>query len=623
MKRLCIYSTIGDDTVQVPGRYVPYALRQYKAVVDRLVVVTDIPADHPRFDEINQLADLIVRSPGGSIRLSLEGYRLGFAAIAASELQTYDEIIFVDSACYGPIRAMGPILDDPERQSADFWSIGYAARKPPPHTTERDLGREMTLSLFSVSRRVAASREFQDFMRAERAVKQDLHLVLEGAGFKWHSFVQPNEVRTHEPMLYEAPELVRAGCPVVLKNVFSLDPLLADTLAIDGRAVLEAIKEKSADFDVAMIWESILPHYPLRMIQTNMDDLRVFESNSDEVPKGKWDFGGKIAVVAHVYYVDTLPEFFEIAGNIPCDFDFFISTSSEEHKQHIESDLRSFDCGGRKEVRVVEQNRGRDMSSLFITFRAEMLSGDYAWVLRLHSKRTPQMPWQIGQSFKMHLIENLAASRHFVKSLFDLLEKPDYHNVGVVAPPVVHIGFGTLGHSWFSNRGPLEKIAKELAINVPLDRDTPVATYGTMYWFRPTALEPMFRYNWKWEDYNAEPNHIDGGLAHVQERLICYCAQNQGFRTLAVMSTRQAERNYLKLEYKHQILAGRFPVRSIRQQYRLAAMVNWSRGMPWYSRLLDFLERMDGRFQQISPGLWKRSRAAVDFIWPMFKGLEK
>ena len=114
-----------------------------------------------------------------------------------------------------------------------------------------------------------------------------------------------------------------------------------------------------------------------------------------------------------------------------------ISTSSQEHKEKIEAALAAVDFGGIKEVRVVEQNRGRDMSSLFITFRDRMLSGDYAWVLRLHSKRTPQMPWQIGQSFKSHLIDNLAPSRRFVQQLFDLLEQPEYRNVGVVAPPIV------------------------------------------------------------------------------------------------------------------------------------------------------------------------------------------
>jgi lipopolysaccharide biosynthesis protein len=158
---------------------------------------------------------------------------------------------------------------------------------------------------------------------------------------------------------------------------------------------------------------------------------------------------------------------------------------------------------------------------------------------------------------------------------------------------------------------------------VPLDRDTPVAAYGTMFWFRPSALEPMFRYDWKWEDYNAEPNHVDGGLAHVQERLICYCAQQQGFRTLAVMASHQAARNYLKLEYKYQALASCFPVRDVRYQYRLAKRVDWKKARGYYARFLDFLERNDERIQRIAPKLWARSRSTVDAIWFTLKRLEK
>ena len=216
-------------------------------------------------------------------------------------------------------------------------------------------------------------------------------------------------------------------------------------------------------------------------------------------------------------------------------------------------------------MRVVEQNRGRDMSSLFITFRDRMLSGEYAWVLRLHSKRTPQMPWQIGQSFKQHLIENLAPSRRFVASLFDLLEQPEYRNVGVVAPPVVHIGFGTLGHSWYSNRKPLEKLAKETEDQtcrwIRILRSRPMARCtGSV----PRRLEPMFRHDWKWEDYNAEPNHTDGGLAHVQERLHLLLRAAARVQVSGGDVGRSGASNYQKLEYKHQIMPAAFLSASIR-----------------------------------------------------------
>ena len=68
-------------------RYVPYALKKYRDVADCIVVVTDIGADHPNFHEINEVADRMVRSPSGQIGTSLEGYRLGLAAISPEELE--------------------------------------------------------------------------------------------------------------------------------------------------------------------------------------------------------------------------------------------------------------------------------------------------------------------------------------------------------------------------------------------------------------------------------------------------------------------------------------------------------------------------------------------------------
>ena len=129
-------------------------------------------------------------------------------------------------------------------------------------------------------------------------------------------------------------------------------------------------------------------------------------------------------------------------------------------------------------------------------------------------------------------------------------------DIGLVIPPVIHVGFGTLGHSWFNNRAGFAELAEALDLDIPLDRFTPVTAYGTMYWFRPKALRKMFAHDWRWDAYNPEPRHIDGGLAHVQERLIGPVVQDAGYRTMTVMTPRNAGRNYARLEYKHQLLSG-------------------------------------------------------------------
>src|SRR3954462_11140768 len=89
MKRLCIYAIPGKKAEQARGRYVVFALQKYKEVSDRLVVVTDIDAGHPLYEEINGLADLIVRSPQSKIKAPPHGYRLGLAAVEPAELASY------------------------------------------------------------------------------------------------------------------------------------------------------------------------------------------------------------------------------------------------------------------------------------------------------------------------------------------------------------------------------------------------------------------------------------------------------------------------------------------------------------------------------------------------------
>jgi lipopolysaccharide biosynthesis protein len=142
-----------------------------------------------------------------------------------------------------------------------------------------------------------------------------------------------------------------------------------------------------------------------------------------------------------------------------------------------------------------------------------------------------------------------------IRQILDRFE--DEPDLGLIIPPVIHVGFGTLGHAWYSNRAAVQQLCTRMGLNVPLDADTPVAPYGTMFWFRMAALRPMFDWPWRWDDYNAEPHHVDGGLAHVQERLIGYAAQASGFRVLQVMSPELAARNYAKLEYKMQLFAAR------------------------------------------------------------------
>src|SRR5262249_40897334 len=132
--------------------------------------------------------------------------------------------------------------------------------------------------------------------------------------------------------------------------------------------------------------------------------------------------------------------------------------------------------------------------------------------------------------------------------------------VGIAVPPIVHISYGTMGHAWGQNREKADEIKKSLDLEVTFDPDTPVGAIGGMFWFRPRALRKLFAYPWKWTDYPSEPAPLDGTLAHAQERVICYVAQDAGYATEQIINSRLAGWNYAMLEYKLQKLQAALPV---------------------------------------------------------------
>ena len=71
-----------------------------------------------------------------------------------------------------------------------------------------------------------------------------------------------------------------------------------------------------------------------------------------------------------------------------------------------------------------------------------------------------------------------------------------------------------------------EDAPERLNLSVPLDAHKEViAPLGTIFWFRPAALKPLFDHDWQWEDFPPEPNDIDGTILHAIERAYGYVAQ--------------------------------------------------------------------------------------------------
>jgi rhamnosyltransferase len=122
--------------------------------------------------------------------------------------------------------------------------------------------------------------------------------------------------------------------------------------------------------------------------------------------------------------------------------------------------------------------------------------------------------------------------------------------LGVVFPPMVHIGFGTMGRAWASCREAVGDWCKKLGIHVPLDDASPLAPYGGMFIARREALSMLSEHPWTQSDYRRGDTRSSPDMARVQERLIAYAAGERGYHCRTVLNLEHAAISHTALEEK-------------------------------------------------------------------------
>ena len=561
MRRACIFSFY--DEHGVVDDYVVYFLKELGAFVEHIIFYSNGPLTRDSEIKLRGCIAELIRRPneGYDVLAYKEGLeKLGFGD------NDFDEIIMANHTCYGPVFPFAELFEEMERRTCDFWGVtAHMAMTPNPLTGTGTLPFHINANFIAVRRDMLLSQMFRQYwsdIRASptyeeaivshEAVFTDYFTKL---GYKVETYLDCTKYGTHYPAILDIDETLLDRNPLVKRRAFFHDPRFLECYAADLPRALRVLRDTS-DYDQSLIWRNIVRSADLRTLNTNaaltsvLPEVRV--KQDEPLPAC-----GRVAVCVHVYYTEMLEEILALTATIPLPFDFIATTESEAKKAIIEQTVTGRGKIQNVIVRVVEQNRGRDMSALFVTCRDLFLDGPYDLVCRLHTKKSPQVAAGRGNLFKRHMFENLLHSEGYTTNVLDMFQENPW--IGVAVPPVVQISYWTLGHAWYNNKPRAEEVARLLDLKVRFDPDTPIAAYGTMFWFRPKALRKLFAHPWKWTDYNAEPHHVDGGLAHVQERLICYVAQDAGYTTQQILNADLAGWNYGVLEYKLQKLSAALP----------------------------------------------------------------
>ena len=558
MRRAAFY-LFYDPEGQVDD-YVLHTLGHLRSHVEHLFVVSNSPLDDVARGRLESAADTVWERE--NVGFDVWAYKESMAEFGADRIAELDEIILLNCTFFGPLGTFDGLFEEMEaRTDLDFWGITeHGKTKRHPFDKQKTMPAHLQSHWLAVRSRMTGSPEWDEYWREMPMIESYADSVMRHEsvftswfaerGFTWAAAYPATPYDSAHPIMDNPAAMVAAGCPIVKRRSFFYDPLYNEAEANDGRHLARLMADRG--YPVEALYSNLARTSTPRWLATNLGLLEVLP----EVDLG-YDLGHPLRVVAiaHIFYPEMTDEVVDWLDHLPGRYDLVVTTTTEEKRATIAAALAA--RGREVDLRIVGSNRGRDVSAFLVDCRDVLESGRYDIVVKVHSKKQPQDKQNVAELFKRHMFENLLSSPGYAANVLRLFQQ--HSSLGMVFPPVYHIAYPTLGHSWFLNKPRAEREAKDLGIHVPFDRSTPLSAYGSFFIARPEALRLLVQRGYTHEDFPDESQYGDGALTHVVERLMSYAVLATGHHCREVMNAELAATNYSYLEYRAIALGQRLP----------------------------------------------------------------
>jgi lipopolysaccharide biosynthesis protein len=266
------------------------------------------------------------------------------------------------------------------------------------------------------------------------------------------------------------------------------------------RLVLESVKKNGVRLKNMKVMEKVVRYARNRKYQLLSRSIVLQRSP-----------GARLAVVLHLYYPDLWPAISQRLKHIVTPFDLFVSVQQE----HNETSLPQINEFHKTTSVVPVPNRGRDvLPFLFITRMLEE-HGQYEYILKLHSKKSPHRV--DGSEWLSSLLDELIPGD--ISHIIDVLQKPGTGAVG----PASHVV--SLSRNMGANRERIHAILQSITSEEVSDKIVGCPSRypffgGTMFWCRMDYLLPLLKSSLTPADFDSESGQIDGTTAHAIERVL-------------------------------------------------------------------------------------------------------
>ncbi len=531
--RACIYFIY--DKEGVVDEYIIDQLKDLKKNTDFIHCVINGKLNADGKKKLEQYADEVyVRENKG---LDVGAYQAAIRRISWEKLERFDEVIFMNFTCFGPVYPFSELFTWADQQDVDFWTITENVKfeRFKNYLHQCKTQQHYQSYFIAVRKTLFGSELFRNFFE-EIPEQLNYH---ESGHFYEYAFPGYFEERGYKgtayylfdgvnyPLLHDPVKLLKK-CRIPLIKKRSFFHIYADTLHNSaGEATLRLINylKEHTDYNIDRIWDSVLRSCDLsdvvRCAQLNRILPKYIQSESKHQVK--------VGLVYHAYYDDLFDDAISYIANMPADAGILLTTNTEEKKAVLEQKLIAASISG--DVIVIE-NRGRDISSLLVGAASFVFEHDL--ICFAHDKKSSHLEKPgFGRAWAYKLHENVLGSKEYVHNVISLFEEEK--RLGIAFPPYPSHGpFDVLDTAWTGNFSNAKQFLQEFGINVKIDNRTLcIAPVGTCFWFRPAALQKLFAgfdgTGWTYNDFPSEPNNNEHSLLHCIERVFAYFAQDKGY----------------------------------------------------------------------------------------------
>lgn len=532
--------------------YILGCLGSLQQHMDYLLVVSNSPLDETNRKRLESVSSEVMERK--NVGYDVGAYRDGLRHLGWDHMGDYDELVLFNYTFFAPIHPWASLFERTDKWDTDFWGITeHDEVRPHPFLPKLVMPRHIQSHWIAVRSSLSTTKDWRSYWEDMPPIESYNDSIqwhesrftgyFNALGYRHEVAYNVDDYPSANPVFDNASLLLQDGCPILKRRNLFHNPLHLDRFAIIGADMLE--QARLAGYDTDLILSNLARTSKPRDLVTNAGLTWVVPQSASEETYAA-AATQKILAVAHIFYADMAEEILQRLSVLPKGYYLVATTSNEENQAQIRAVMERYGVEG--EVRVVASNRGRDIGAFLVDCNDVLASGKWDIVVKIHSKKSVQDDYNAAQLFKTHLYDNLLNSRAHVANI--LAEFAAHPALGMVLAPLPHMGYPTMGHAWFTNREPAQAVAKRLGINVPFDKDMPLATYGSMFIARPQALTKLVNAGFKPENFPVEGGYKDGSLAHVLERLMAYAALSEGFYVRPVLAPKWAEVYYGYLEYK-------------------------------------------------------------------------